>query len=117
SAATRRGRARGRASRSERCSRERRLPRVDLQTRADDLDESALGAPHVVVAVAKLSEDPARQDRLQRAVEDEAREPRVELAAELAGVLPALDDTGDRVEHLPQRVDPALELGAPADLA
>src|SRR5207244_9137564 len=76
-----------------------------------------LGPRDLVLAVAKLAQHPAGQDRLERAVEDEAREPGVELAAELTRVLSPFDDPSHRVEDLAEGVDPALELGAPADLA
>src|SRR5205823_7494428 len=109
-----RGCARGRASRAGRSSVYRCRNR---EPRADDLHERPLGARDLLVAVAELAEHPAGQDRLEGAVEDEARQPRVELAPELAGGLPALDDPRDRVEDLAEGVEPPLELGAAADLA
>src|SRR5256886_14048728 len=48
--------------------------------------------PRDVVARAAAAKAPARRDRLNPAVEDEARELRVEVAPELALGLAALDD-------------------------
>src|SRR3954471_15787746 len=51
---------------------------------AEHLDDRPLGQPDIVLAVRQLTEDPAGEDLLQRAVEDEACEARVDVVAELA---------------------------------
>src|SRR4051812_39355735 len=72
--------------------------RLALAEPADEhLDDGVLGAGDVLVAVRQLTDHPAGQDLLQRAVQHERREPRVEISAELAPLLPVADDALDRL--------------------
>src|SRR6478736_3479762 len=68
------------------------------ETAADDVDERPLGLLDVGVAIRELPEHPAGQKLLERPVEDPAREPRVEVGAEVTLGLAPRDDALDRVE-------------------
>src|SRR5438105_2863382 len=122
-ARTRRGRAptrvvrrRSEAAAARRALAGSRRRRIAAEAGADHLDHGPFGSRDVVVAAA-AAEHPARQDRLDAAVEDEAREARVEVTSELAVCLPADDDALDRGERLRDRVHALLQRGAARDLA
>ena len=87
------------------------------EARDDERDNGALGARDLLVAVGKLPEHPAREDLLDRAVDDPAREPRVEVAAELARGLASRDDPLERGEHLADLVHALLDSRAARHLA
>ena len=90
---------------------------ADGETAADDVDDRPLCTGDLLVTVGKLAEHPARQDLLEPSVEDPARKSRVEVGAEDALRLPALDHPLDRREPHPELVDLLLEVGAARDLA
>src|SRR5262249_8688268 len=76
----------------------RGLP-VRSETAADDLDDRLLGPRDLRVAVVERPEHPAGQDLLERAVEDEARQPRVDIVTKLARFLSTNDDPLDGRER------------------
>src|SRR5439155_6089429 len=82
----------------------------------DHLEDRPLGQGDLVVVVRELPEHPTRQHLFERAVEDPAREPRVDLRAELARLLAAGDDPLDPAEDLADLVHPPLHLRAARDL-
>ena len=87
------------------------------ETAADDLDHGALGTRDLLLAVGELAQHPAREQLLQGAVEDPAREPRVEVGAERAFGLTLLDHALDGGESLAHLVDLPLQVRAAGDLA
>jgi hypothetical protein len=82
-----------------------------------ELDGRALGACHVVLAVGKLTEHPPGEHLLEPAVEEPAREARIEIPPERTGRLPLLDDPLHDRERLAHLVDAIAELVAARDLA
>ena len=85
---------------------------------AEEGDDGSLGTRHLLVAVRQLPEHPAGEDLLEPAVEDPAREPRVEVVAGTTRRAWPRTITrwiarkpGADLVHLP------LELRAPRDLA
>src|SRR5439155_18550925 len=86
---------------------------VGCETAADDLHRGLLRACDLLVAVLEGAQHPARQDLLERAVEHEAREARVDVAAKLTLLLPANDDSLDRRERLVHLADPSLQIRSP----
>ena len=89
---------------------------ADGETAADDVDDRPLCTGDLLVTVGKLTQNPACEDLLEPAVEDPAREPRVELGAEAALRLPALDHALDDPKAFADLVDLPLEVGAAGDL-
>src|SRR5476651_503202 len=65
--------------------------RLWQKTARDDVDDRVDGPPHVRFAGGQLVEHPARQDLLERPVEDERGEPRVGVRPHLAARAGALD--------------------------
>src|SRR3954453_1806220 len=90
---------------------------ADGETAADDIDDRPLSTGNLLVTVGKLAENPARQNLFQPAVEDPAREARVEVGAEHALRLAALDHPLDRGEPHLDVVDLLLQVRAAGDLA
>src|SRR5919109_456879 len=88
-----------------------------LESAAEHPDNGLLGARNVVVAVGELPHHPAGQDLVEGAVEDGRRELRIEIGAELAALLPALDDVAQRLEGLVDLFDLLLQVRATRDLA
>src|ERR671927_804013 len=97
---------------------------IDLSIN-EDLGEAAregrrdgpLGGRDVLVRVRQLAHDPAGEDLLERAVDHRGREPRVEIGAEAAFRLAALDDPLQRLEGEHDLADLVLELRRAGDLA
>src|SRR4051812_10625890 len=87
------------------------------ETAADDIDDRPLSTGDLLVTVGKLAENPARQNLFQPAVEDPAREARVEVGAEHALRLAALDHPLDRGEPHLDVVDLLLQVRAARNLA
>ena len=86
------GRSRARSTSSAICSgpspcSARQCPRAARPP--EDLDNGLLGARDVLVAVRQQLEHPAGEQLLDRAVEDDARQARIEVGAQLSGLLPA----------------------------
>src|SRR6476619_820067 len=82
------------------------------ETAADDFDHRLLGSSDRLVAVLQLSEHPAGQDLLERAVEDVARHTRVEVGAELALMLSVRDDPLETCEGRVDLFDAFLQMRA-----
>src|SRR5580765_7677268 len=80
------------------------------QPARDDLDQRALGAGDVLLGVGQPPEHPAGEELLDRAVEDVAREARVEVGPDRAVGLATLDDLLDRGERLDDLVHLAREV-------
>ncbi len=76
---------------------------------------SAVG--DILVAVREAPEDPAREELLEPAVHDPARERCVEVRAERSLGLPLLDHAAQDREDLAHLADLRLEQLAPSDLA
>src|SRR5688500_13765640 len=79
--------------------------------------ERRLGARRLLRPVGDAVEGRARQAYLERAVQDPCREARVEVAAQLAGLLPTHHDPLERRERVLDLVHLTTELRAPRDLA
>jgi alpha-methylacyl-CoA racemase len=75
-----------------------------------------LGGGDLVVTVRKLPEHPAGEQLVDAPVEDHSGKGGVEIPAELARLLAALDDAADRLDRLHEVADPLLDLGAARDL-
>src|SRR5436190_7716379 len=76
----------------------------------DHLDHGIDRARHVVLRVRQRPERPAREQLLERAVEHPCREPGVDVRAQLAALLPAVEDVLDRAEDLGDLVDAAPDV-------
>ena len=75
------------------------------ETASEDVDDRALGTGDLLVAVGKPAHHPAREDLLEPAVDDPAREARVELRAEDTLGLSLLDHALDHLEAPADVVD------------
>jgi hypothetical protein len=80
-------------------------------------DHLALGGRHGLGVVRQLTEHPAGQHLLQRAVEHPGGEPRVDVGPERALVLAAHDDALQAREGLSDLVELVLDVRAARDLA
>ena len=79
----------------------------------DDRRDRALD---VLLLARQLAEHPAREDLLERAIDDPGRERRLAIGAHLAALLRRADHPRQREEHRPDLVDALADLGAATDL-
>src|SRR5204863_5419552 len=95
----------------------RRGSAVGREPATDDLDHSALSGGELVLSLGKCAQHPAGEDLLERSVEDEADEARVDIGTELTILLAARDDPLDRIERFVDLRHALLQIGAANDLA
>src|SRR3954471_19423748 len=78
----------------------------------DDRRDRALD---VVLLARQLTEHPASEDLLERAVDRPRRHLRVDVGTHLAAIAPRLDDALQRMEEPADLVDARAALGAPSN--
>src|SRR5581483_1054529 len=81
------------------------------------LDDVALGRGDVVLITRETADHPARDQLVDRAVEDDGGRLGLEVPPERPISLAALDDAPDRADRLHELPGPLLHLGASCDLA